>query len=267
MHAVVETPWEILSNLPRDERRVRIAADRDLIDGMLRDGFAVRDALVPAPMLAELREACDRIEAQAGPPLASGGFGGLFVRRIVDRHPVFLDLARWEPLLSLSRALLGPQLQLHASVMRISYPRLASQSVEWHYHQRCVPRPLPPWFTRPHAIDHLIYLDGLDDDTGPLVVMPGSHGRDERLPSGDQGDKPGQAVVRCAPGGVVSCHASLWHRALAPEPTGPKRRMLIIAHSAVWVKPSDPVGGGCGEAWITASDAESLELAGRAGFY
>jgi hypothetical protein len=33
------------------------------------------------------------------------------------------------------------------------------------------------------------------------------------------------------------------------------------------VKPSDPVGGGCGEAWITANDAESLELAGRAGFY
>ena len=42
-------------------------------------------------------------------------------------------------------------------------------------HLRVVPDPVPPWFSRPHAIDCLIYLDDLNDSTGALAVVPGSH--------------------------------------------------------------------------------------------
>ena len=60
---------------------------------------------------------------------------------------------------------------------RVSFavPSAEPQDTPWHQHLRVVPDPVPPWFSRPHAIDCLIYLDDLNDSTGALAVVPGSH--------------------------------------------------------------------------------------------
>ena len=45
----------------------------------------------------------------------------------------------------------------------------------WHQHLKVISNPLPPWFSQPHRIDCLIHLDGLNEETGAVAVVPESH--------------------------------------------------------------------------------------------
>ncbi|MDX1934043.1 MAG: phytanoyl-CoA dioxygenase family protein [Capsulimonadales bacterium] len=277
--------FRIRSNrVDRDPPRViDVLATPEEVARLETDGFLVRPGIVHGEMLAELRQAADELEAETlvrQKPGEGKGFGGLFIRNIVDKHPVFLKwLLRYEPSLSVARALLGPQLQLHASVLRVAYPQLENQDVEWHFHQRVVPdwvedgvsRGEPPWFALPVVMDNLLYLDELTEETGPLVVLPGTHRVNADLPSGDFSEKPGQVLVTCPAGSIIMSHTGLWHRALAPKPSAPKRRLLIFGYSPVWMKPIDKPSAGAGrgltDTLLPTDDEETRELLGLTGYY
>ena len=237
--------YRIRSNQSHREppRPFTIHVAPEQITELVENGYIVRSNLFTGEHLQALRDIADAVEARAlrtQTPGENRGFSGLFVRNIVDDVPLLETLLMEHPeLLSVAHAVLGPQVQLHASVLRVAYPDLENQGVEWHFHQRVVPDPEPPFFLRPVVLDNLIYLDDLTPESGPLVVLPGSHKTNEYLPSGDFADKPGQVVVTCPAGSVVTSHSSLWHKALAPQPTGGKRRLLIIGYSAIWLKQVD----------------------------
>ena len=257
-------------------RTVEVQATPEQVRSLEDEGYLVRERLVRGALLDRLRDAADEVEAEAQKTQGTGGgggFGGLFVRGLIDRHPAFLDaLLKFEPTLSVARAVLGPQVQIHASVLRVSYPEVGDQQVEWHFHQRVVPDPKPAFFYRPAVLDNLIYLDDITPESGPLVVMPRSHHRDEDLPSGDFADKPGQVVVTVPAGSCVTSHSSLWHRALPTLPSGTKRRLIILGYSPVWMKPVDrPSAAGCGggltDTLKHSKDEETRELLGLSGYY
>ena len=92
----------------------------------------------------------------------------------MDKDPVFLELLKYPPVLSVCRVMMGPLVRLRGLTARISFPGAELQEPNWHQHMRVVSKPLPPWFSQPHAIDALIYLDDIDDDTGPVCIVPGS---------------------------------------------------------------------------------------------
>ena len=251
-------------------RRVDVNATPEEIGQLVEHGYLVRERLIQGEHLEALRHAADEIEAEAmksTTPGESGGFGGLFVRNLLDRHPAFLAMLRFAPALSVARAVLGPQVQCHAMVLRVSYPELKGQQVEWHIHQRNVPDPVPPFFARPEVMDNLIYLDDVDEDTGPLVIIPGSHRWNEILPSGDFSDKPGQVVLPVPAGSMVTTPSSLWHKAMPTKPGGRKRRLLILGFSPTWMKPIDSFGGEPTAELRRTGDAETRELLGVAGYY
>jgi ectoine hydroxylase-related dioxygenase (phytanoyl-CoA dioxygenase family) len=258
------------------ERAVEVHASPGQIRGLEDEGYLVRERLVSGELLERLRRAADELEAaelERQRPGEGGGFGGLFVRNLLDKHPVFLDeLLRFEPCLSVARAVLGPQVQVHATVLRVAYPGLPGQDVEWHFHQRVVPDPEPAFFSRPVVLDNLIYLDDLTEETGPLVVLPGKHRVNEDLPPGDRSDKAGQVVVTAPAGSCVTSHSSLWHKALAPRSGAPKRRLLILGYSPVWMKRVDRTaaagcGGGLTDALKDSADVEVRELLGLSGYF
>lgn len=270
--------FRIRSNsVDRDPPRlVEADASPEQIMQLERDGYLVRERLIQGELLERLRRAADELEADAlrhSRPGQGKGFGGLFLRGLIDKHPVFLEtLFRFTPCLSVARAVLGPQVQIHATVLRVAYPELENQDVEWHFHQRVVPDPEPAWFHRPVVVDNLIYLDDLTDDSGPLVVLPGTHRINQDLPSGDFSDKPGQVVVTCPAGSCVTSHSSLWHKALAPTPAGGKRRLLILGYSPVWQKQIDRPSalfreGGLTDGLLENADTETRELLGLEGYY
>jgi len=255
---------------------VDVHASLEQLRALDEDGFLVRERLVQGELLESLRAAADELEADAlknQKPGESGSFGGLFVRNLLDRHPVFRDaLLRFEPCLSVARAMLGPQVQVHATVLRVAYPDLAGQGVAWHFHQRVVPEPQPAWFRGPIVVDNLIYLDDITEDSGPLVVLPGSHRvHDRDLLGEDHSDKPGQVALTVPAGSCITSHSSLWHKALAPRPAGGKRRLLILGYSSVWQKqidkPSAGAGRGLTDELVPDADAETRELLGMWGWF
>jgi hypothetical protein len=154
--------------------------------------------------------------------------------------------------------------------MRVTYPGAPNQDTHWHWHQRVIPEPLPPLFGHPYVIDNLIYLDDVDELTGGLVVVPGSHRLlHADLPAGDRGEKAGQVVLHLPAGSCVTLTASLWHRGLSTLPGGTVRRLIILGYSPTWMKPIDHFGDGLTGRLLVdpCTDVETLELLGRAGFY
>jgi ectoine hydroxylase-related dioxygenase (phytanoyl-CoA dioxygenase family) len=222
-------------------REVEVLATPEEIRTLVRDGYLVRERLVPMEHIEYLRAAFDETVARDERPERGGSkrFGGVFLRHMMDKHPAFLEFLKFPPALSVARALFGPYVQMRGFTGRICYPDEPLQETVWHFHLRLIPDPLPPLLSRPQSLDVLIYLDDLDDRNGPLCVIPGSHHWiTEDLSASDFEEKPGQVILRLPAGSCVMAHGSLWHRALPTQPGGTVRRLLLFGYSPAWMKPA-----------------------------
>jgi ectoine hydroxylase-related dioxygenase (phytanoyl-CoA dioxygenase family) len=256
-------------------RAVEVHASPEEINAFARDGYLVRERLFHGEQLERGAEALDAIVAvESRDPGAERGtsrsFGGLFLRHLMDKHQDFLDLLRYQPLLSVARAMLGPQVQVRGLSARVIHPGLPGQETHWHFHQRLIPDPVPPFFSRPQTIDALIYIDDADDRNGPLLVVPGSHERtDEDLAAGEYDDLPGQVTLRLPAGSVAMCHGALWHRAMPNTADGTVRRLLLLGYGPTWMKQSiygTRPENGLTTRLLETADAETRELLGVAGY-
>ena len=255
-------------------RDVDVLATPEEIRALVRDGFLVRERLLPMAEVERLRAALDETMARDDRLETKGGkaFGGVFIRHLMDKHPAFLEMRDFPPTLSVARAVFGPSVQVRGFTGRVCYPDDPNQETEWHFHQRVVPDPLPPSFAPPQTLDVLLYLDDIDDRNGPLCVVPGSHtwtGRD--LDRNEFDDKPGQVVLRLPAGSCVLAYGSLWHRALPTRPGGTLRRLLLFGYGPAWMKPS--IYGERPKDGLTArllqspdADEETRELLGVSGY-
>jgi phytanoyl-CoA dioxygenase PhyH len=222
-------------------REVEVLATPEEIRTFARDGYLVRERLVPLEHVERLRAAFDETLARDDRLETKGGkrFGGVFMRHMMDKHPAFLDFLRFPPTLSVARALFGPSVQIRGFTGRVCYPDAPEQETVWHFHQRLIPDPLPPLLCRPHTMDVLLYLDDIDDLNGPLCVVPGSHHWIERdLSASDFEEKPDQVVIRVPAGSCVMAHGALWHRSLPTKPGCTIRRLLLFGYGPAWMKPS-----------------------------
>jgi len=252
-------------------REVEVLATPDEIASYVRDGYLVRERLIPEADLARLRSAFDEVFA-SDQHLEHGGttFGGTFARHLADKHPAFLDLIDFAPFVSVARAILGPSVQSRGVTGRLCRAGQPSQETEWHFHQRVIPDPLPPLFMLPQTVDVLIYLDDARGKNGPLCVLPGSHKLlHTECHGGHLRALPKQVIIEPEPGTCVLTHGSLWHRALPTGPGCETRRLLIQGYGACWMKPSiygkKPENGLTDQLAKGASE-EMRELLGERGY-
>jgi ectoine hydroxylase-related dioxygenase (phytanoyl-CoA dioxygenase family) len=267
--------YHIRNSRRADTRReIDVHATPEELERFRTDGYLVREKLFGAEQVERLRTALGEVMEREHP----GGLDGLaewqrrdgvYMRHLMDKHPTFLELFRFEPTLSVARAVLGPQVQVQPLTSRISFPDEAHRGTTWHFHQRVIPDPIPPFFTRPHVLDCLIYLDDVTDENGPLSVVPGTHLRiEEDLVDDYSEGLPGAVTLRPSAGSCVMIHGATWHRA---HPTTPRwdgiRRLLILPYSASWLKlPSYGVrpADGLLNTLREGADAETKELLGEA---
>jgi ectoine hydroxylase-related dioxygenase (phytanoyl-CoA dioxygenase family) len=270
--------YELLSHsITPTERDVEVYASEDEISHLIEQGYLVRERLFQGEELQRLRDALDEVALrEIGGLQHAGGtssrqFGGVFLRYLYDKHPAFLELVEFPPTLSVARAVLGPLVQIRGFGCRITVPGEPNQETEWHQHHQVASSPLPPWFVRPHGLDCLIYLDAIDDDNGPLCVLPGSH-KDivaANIPADVYDELPGETVLRLPEGSVVMMHCMLWHRARPPKPESKNRRVLLLNYTPTWmkqapygVKPAD----GLTQPLLQDGEQEVRELLGVAGY-
>jgi hypothetical protein len=252
-------------------REVEVLATPQEIESYVRDGYLIRERLLPESELRRLRAAFDEVY-ERDPELSHGGatFAGTFARHLADKHPAFLDLIDFAPFVSVARALLGPSVQSRGVTGRLCRAGQPSQETEWHFHQRVIPDPLPPLFMLPQTVDMLLYLDDARGKNGPLCVLPGSHRWLHRECEGKNlSDLPGQVIIEAEAGTCIMTHGSLWHRAMPTGEGCQTRRLLIQSYGVCWMKPSiygtKPVNG-LTDQLATGADDEMRELLGVDGF-
>jgi ectoine hydroxylase-related dioxygenase (phytanoyl-CoA dioxygenase family) len=241
------------------------------LESLVSEGFFIQRELLTEPLLTRLRDALDEVAAREREEddkkiEHSERFGGQFIRHLFDKHPAFLELLKFPPILSVVRAAMGPSVRARLSA-RISFPSEQKQQTEWHSHTAAPPLPLPPLYSFPHTMDVLVYLDAVNEANGMLYVLPGSHRRfDLEIGIADFADKPGQLAVELPPGGGVFIHNHLWHRAAPATSQGTVRRLLAFTYYPAWFKGSPydgpPPKDKATQSLIDSGDSEALELLG-----
>lgn len=269
------TTYKIMTNAAGEdtERTVDVYASPEEITQFGEQGYLVRKGLFSDAQLQRYRDALDEIEAieMSTDHIGRGGnFGGWFPRYLFDKHAAFHDLIDYAPFVSVARAMLGPFVRIRQLGGRVAYPGEPNQETHWHLHRRTVPDPLPTFFSFPHTLDYLIYLDELNDANGAIAYVPGSHLRiHDELPANDFDDKPGQEVLYGPPGTTLMIHSNLWHRALPTRPDGEKRRLLILSYGTTWMRKS-PFGTkpevSLMDDYIEQASPEVRELLGMGGY-
>ena len=265
--------FHITGNTQTPVREVQVHATPEEIGQLVHEGYLVRENLLSPDQIERLRDAVDEVAARertAESEFAkSRQFGGQFLRHLFDKHETFWELLNFPPTVSVARAVLGPAVQSRLSA-RITFPNVPGQQTQWHFHERTIPQPLPPFFVFPHSIDVLIYLDDLTDESGPVALVPRSHiGPGNALSENDFADKPDQVILRLQAGDGVFIHNNLWHRGMASGPKATMRRMLALTYSSCWLKNVDdgrPPANGLTQKLLDTADQETLELLGVAGY-
>ena len=219
--------------------RIGVYASRDEVASLVDNGYLVGSGWFSGEQIDRFRTVLDRIhrdEPWEGDDRIDPYGGWRYYRHLMDKDPVFLDLLRPTPAMTVAQAVLGPQVRLDHVDGKYGQPRVAEQFVPWHIHHRVIPDPIPPFFSYPHAIHCLLYLDDLDEDNGCLCVLPGSHHRPhESYMQDEHGDRPGQVTVPVRAGDCVLIHANLLHRVLPSTNQAASRRLIIFGYLPAWM--------------------------------
>ncbi|MCG9126596.1 phytanoyl-CoA dioxygenase family protein [Candidatus Poribacteria bacterium] len=252
---------------------VEVHASLEELQSFSETGYLIRERLFQDGSLEKLRNALDRLESRESEnrksAMRSKDGWGFIPRHLMDKDEVFLDLLKFQPILSIARAMMGPLIRLRGLSARITYPGENRQhQTPWHQHMRVVPNPIPLWFSRPHCIDCLIYLDDINEETGTVGVVPGSHNWLDQATPNTYEPIDGEVQLNLKAGGAVLIHGNLWHRALPTLKT--KRRMLILGYTPTWLRKS-PHGGkppedGLTREFIENGDMEERMLLGIGGY-
>jgi ectoine hydroxylase-related dioxygenase (phytanoyl-CoA dioxygenase family) len=201
-------------------------------------GYVVIDTALGEAHLAQLRDAVDELAAARFPSpqqrTYDTEFAGQYLRDPHKQDPRIITVALQEvPLADTVRCLLGPRVVLRNSNVRITQPGSADATV-WHTDYRPHTRPPSRLPSAPTVITVLIYLDPADAQTGPLLVVPGTHLRPEQPPP-HQENLPGQDEVHVQPGQVVLMNAALWHRGGPNVSDRQVRRLLTLQLSTIFM--------------------------------
>lgn len=225
-----------------------------------RDGFILLPGLAPPDLLSRLIEQAERLAADPQPPVefeAAVGYPGApatleepggktirRVRKVVGRHPAFMEWASHPCVASRLRQLLGPDLVVplaHHNCIMFKDPKFSSDT-GWHQDVRY-------WrFQRPELVSVLLALDPSNPQTGSLKFIPGTHRMTfapDRLDAESFliEDHPANkalldTVVETSvqPGDVVFFHCRTFHAA-SRNRTAQYRRSLILTYAALDNRP------------------------------
>ena len=105
---------------------VDVHATPEELQTFVETGYLIREGLFQGEALQQLRDALDRLEEQDAEKrdkeIAGKRSWGYIPRRLMDKDKVFLDLLKFQPTLSIARAMMGPLVRLRGLSARIGYP-------------------------------------------------------------------------------------------------------------------------------------------------
>lgn len=218
-------------------------------------GYAILEGLLDREETAALRAEIEALIAELDPP---GFFAastvqvsetvavtstGLAISRLLDARPALAPRVLAPRLIDAMRETLGPDVRLELAGAVASDRRRPFFS--WHTHidgeeegQR-VQRGEWPARPRTERVLTLLYLDDLDDETGPLYVHPRREGEPTAPPHPlDEEVWPGMIELRPRAGDLVALEQCTWHAARSLRRPG--LRLLVGCYFAAAGAPEPP---------------------------
>ena len=233
--------YDIINYQVKDPHRViEVQATPEQLKSFEENGFLVLERVLTPEHLEELRNALMEVADRENPPSKKNSYsreyGGIYVRGLLDKHPAFLSLVNFQPVINIARAMMGPRVQVRSFSGRITYPDVPAET-KWHIDNRSWIEPMPPFYVYPNALNCIYYLDDLTPETGGLGVVPGTHKRSAPPPD-DFSDVPEEVILYVPAGSVVMKNTGVWHRGRPniPGAGGTIRRNLLVGHSPIWLK-------------------------------
>ena len=226
-----------------------LALDPLTLDRYATDGYFLLRSHIDAGWLVRLNEAMARLidEARTAAPgdrrfdtEPNHRADDPRLRRInspVDLDDAFAEFALDGPATDLAEAVLGPNIRFHHSKLNIKWAD-GGEEVKWHQDIQFWPH------TDFSPLTIGVYLDDVDDDMGPMGIVPGSHTGelyDLRNPDGSWSGSLSDADVARAsvdradyltgPAGSVTVHNCCCVHGSAPNRSGRSRPLLLQAYS------------------------------------
>jgi phytanoyl-CoA hydroxylase len=225
-----------------------------------RDGFLIKNALLPSDMIASLRERMMDIGERRVPDYPQGdiefeptGDGAISttprkINRCAENDSLFMAAASRDEILDIVESLVGPDIKLFGSQCFLKPPG----GVQKPYHQDSAYFTIEPLL----LVTCWIALDDVTVENGCMWVIPGSHtgglhdhsqpwnvaGRvDMQIPD-DKIDRSRETPITLTPGSCSFHHSVLLHRS-GPNRTNTHRRGLAIHYMSArsrWTHPTDP---------------------------
>ena len=181
------------------------------LEALHRDGFVLLPGVVGAEQLAELHAAIDALQPQ------HWDYTGLVdhYKCVFNRDPLWLPYLDLAGVIELAEAALDPDCHLIGQTAWRCYPGFIGAEL----HLDHLPIQLPsewladPAFRLPMQIcTAQLYLDAIDADLCPTLVIPGSH-RAGRPPCPGEDSWNGRTAepVLCQAGDLLFFRSDLWH--------------------------------------------------------
>jgi hypothetical protein len=190
-----------------------------------RDGYVALDAYFPPDMCASAAQALDEVMVRRR-ALSLTWTPATPTRKSVLGHPFFDELITSDVMIDLVRLVLGADVRFHHANGRVLAG--GDEGTPWH-HDYDGYRPTGEWRGMAHV---LVYPDGLTQESGPLLVVPGSHRMpvDRAFPRrlGAQ-ELPEARAVTGGPGLTVLADSGIWHRR-AKNHSGEPRRYFQFSY-------------------------------------
>lgn len=212
-----------------------------ILNAMAEYGYVIiREALGADTLAAMLPRYHELMASPIEEATATGGRHGLVeLPRIVERDPVFEQLMDWPATFPIARQVIGADITLAASGEAYFSPPQMPAWISWHNDFAWmvdVPLPRQNFWVRTTYL-----LDDVDDDTGPMTVIPGSH-RSTEPPPANWSDVQGQPIIpdhavrfTGKAGDCFINNTEIWHTN-TPNTSDRARKLIMLTYKHAWMK-------------------------------
>ena len=236
-------PEQILSHPPK-------VLSREQRESYFENGYLLLESFVQDAWLERLWQVTNEFIEESRSWTASGSKFDLEpghgpetprLRRLtqpVEHHPLYWEFASQGPIVDVAEDLLGPDVKFHHSKLNFKWSD-GGEEVKWHQDIQFYPH------TNYSVLAIGLYLNDVDEEMGPMGVVPGSHNaelfdlyndKDQWVGCIDDADLVRvpleKAVYLKGPAGSITVHHSRMVHGSVPNSSPRMRPLLINAYSS-----------------------------------
>jgi len=198
-------------------------------------GFTLFPKMLDDDWVAQMRAAFEEIADRI--PNPDGSRSATFVDVLEHKPDLVLSAMSNPRLLDFAEMIVGPHVQLESITYRRTAPQPADTKPVLGFHRDMFAEfPQEGVYHRPLLFNALSYLQDLDDDNGPLRILPGTHMKAMSLtPEERTQPHPDEVILYPQAGDIAVFHNAMLHSGTANY-SDDHRYLFFLTMNHSWLK-------------------------------